>query len=59
MASTYVDVREELFSINEFAVLDSTKKAAKFGKKVFKDFYIFYFLAINALRTCSNIIIVN
>ena len=52
MASSYVYVTEELFSINEVAVADNTKKATKFGINVFKDIYFFYFLVINALRMC-------
>ena len=53
MASSFVYVtEEELFSINEVAVPDNTKKATKFGNQVFKDISFFYFLAINALRMC-------
>ena len=39
--------RRTSFSINEGAIPDNTKKATKFGKKVFIDLYIFYFIAIN------------
>ena len=52
MASSYVHVTKELFSIKEVDVPDNTKKATKFGINVFKDMYFFYFLAINALRMC-------
>ena len=50
MASCYVYVTEELFSINEVAVPDYNEKATKFGNYVFEDMYLFYFLAINAHR---------
>ena len=42
--------KKNFLLINEVTVPYNTKKATKFGKKVFKDLYIFYFLAINALR---------
>ena len=35
--------------VTEVAAPDNAKNATKFGKKVFKDLYIFYFLAIYAL----------
>ena len=55
MASILFKLRKKNFVlISEVAVPDNTKKANKFGKKVFKDLYIFYFLAINGLRMCSK-----
>ena len=56
MASSFVYVMEEgPFLLNDVIVPDNTqKKARKFGKKVFKDLYVLYFLAINALRMSSK-----
>ena len=56
MASRFVSVTEEelLFFINEVALPDYTENATKFGNKVFKKIYFFYFLTINALTTCSK-----
>ena len=54
MASSFVKVTEKLSLINEVVVPDNTKKATKFGNKVFKDTYFFYLLAINVLRMNSK-----
>ena len=55
MVTSFVYVTEEkLFLINEVAVPGNCKTTTKFGKKVFKDLYIFHFLAINAHRMSSK-----
>ena len=53
MASSFVQVTEELFLINDVDVPHNTKKPTKYDK-IFKDMYLFYLLAINALRMCSE-----
>ena len=51
MASSFVYVtEEEHFSNKQSPLPDNTKKATKFGNKIFEDMYFFYFLAINALK---------
>ena len=35
-------LRKNIFTINEVAVPDNTKKATKFGNGVFKDMYLFF-----------------
>ena len=40
--------------MNETTVQNFSKKPIKFGIKVFKDMYFFYFLALSALKMCSK-----
>ena len=48
MAYSFASVTEEEFCLmNKAVVQNNSKKAKKFGNKLFKDIYFFYFLAIN------------
>ena len=47
-------LRKNFIQINEVAVPYNTNKETKFGYKVFKNMYFFYFLTINALKMSSK-----